>query len=277
MTECVREATGFSGYPEYQGGTVDFYQGYKHLVAIAMQFLRKQGLQGPARVFGALSWEPIASINAGFDIWNGKVAHFDKYGMNPTVLTDSEKLQAPTLLLHGRDGSQGMFTALGAYFKKNQMGPLFSVNLADGELTEEDFDVVDQKIKEISALYGEEVKINIIGYSRGAELALYMALPKDNWWIEEGGKCYLSPATRWRTEIGKVIRIGSMTLLSEWKMLSEEMKESIYEIRGKDDIHMPEPSYALNQYEVDGVGHVGLVSSSDVFDKLKVILDNSST
>lgn len=276
MAECVREATDFSGYPEYQGTGLDLYQGYKHLVATVMQFLRKQGLQGAARVFGALSFEPIVSIYAGLDIWNGKVAYFDKYGMNPTVLTESEKQHPPTLLLHGRDGSQGMFTALGAYFKENKMGPLFSVNLADGELTEEDFDVVDQKIEEIKALYGRDVKINIVGYSRGAELALYMALPKDKWWIQEGGKCYLSPVTRWRDEIGKVIRIGSMTLLSEWKMLSDEMKASIYEIRGKDDIHMPQPSCALNQYEVDGVGHVGLVSSPKVFDKLKRILHNST-
>lgn len=272
MAECVREATSFSGYPRYSEEGVNIYQGYKHVVATATQGLRNLGFQGAARVFGALSWEPIVSVYAGYDIWKGKVSHFDKHGMNPTSLTELQKSQAPTLLLHGRDGSQGMFTALGAYFEKSNMGPVFSVNLADGELTEKDVAVVDQKIQEITTLYGREVKINMVGYSRGAELALFMALPKDKWRIEEGGKCFLASVAHWREEIGKIIRIGSMTLETEWDKLSKEMRENVYEIRGRDDIHMPQLSYALNQYQVDGVGHVGLVSSPAVFDHLKRIL-----
>ncbi|QVL56687.1 MAG: hypothetical protein KFB93_04710 [Simkaniaceae bacterium] len=270
MTECVREATGFIGYPTYESEGLDLYYLYKHFVASAVQYLRKMEWQWAASVLGALLWEPKVSIQAGTTINKGRVDKFQVYGMNPEVIEDKEK--TPTLAFHGKNGSQGMFLPLGKYFQEHDMGPLFTLNLSEGELTERDLSAINAKIDEIQKLYGRKVKINFIGYSLGAELALYAALQKDSWRIEEGGRCFLNPVTRWREEVGKIIRIGSMTLQTEWKMLSDEMKESIYEIRGMDDIHMPEPSYAINQYQVDGVGHVGLVSSSLVFDQLKIIL-----
>lgn len=72
-----------------------------------------------------------------------------------------------------------MFTSMGKFFQDEEMGPIFTVNLADGELTEKDCGVVNAKIKEIQALYGREVKVDLVGYSRGAELAFYLALPKE--------------------------------------------------------------------------------------------------
>lgn len=273
MTECVREATGFIGYPSYESNGIDLYYGYKYLIASGVQFFRKMEWKWAANVFGALLWEPRASVQAGTTINQGKVNKLQTYGMNPDCIADKEK--TPSLALHGKNGSQGMFLPLGKFFQDNDIGPLFTVNLSEGELTENDLEVINAKIKEIQSLYGREVKINFIGYSLGAELALYVALNKASWRIEENGKCFLSPVHSWRKEIGKIIRIGSMTLKTEWKMLSEEMQMSIYEIRGKDDIHMPEPSHAKNQYQVDGVGHVGLVSSSLVFNQLKIILDHT--
>lgn len=69
--------------------------------------------------------------------------------MNPTLLTPEQQTKTPILLLHGRDGSQGMFTAMGKFFQEEKMGPVFTVNLADGELTEKDCGVVNAKIKHI--------------------------------------------------------------------------------------------------------------------------------
>lgn len=42
-----------------------------------------------------------------------------------------------------------MFTAMGKFFQEEKMGPVFTVNLADGELTEKDCGVVNAKIKHI--------------------------------------------------------------------------------------------------------------------------------
>ncbi|MCB1115209.1 MAG: hypothetical protein KDK71_01970 [Chlamydiia bacterium] len=270
MAECVREATGFSGYVDLEEESL--YYRYKQVVANVTQYFRQNEWQGAARVFAALAWEPLTSIYAGWAIQKGKSPSYTLSGMNPEVLTEKEKMQTPILLLHGRGGSQGMFEEMGAFFEQEGIGPVFTVNLTDGELNEGDFDIVEAKIQEIQKLYGREVKIDLVGYSRGAEFALYMALPKENWWIEEGGKCYLFPSTSWRNEVGKVIRIGSMTLQKEWNQLSSDMYDSIYEIKGRDDLHMPEPSYAKNRIDIDGVGHVGLVSSPLVFEKLKQIL-----
>lgn len=271
MAEIVRDATGFTGYPTLE--ETSLYHGYKHLVATITQFFRGQNWQGVARVFAALAWEPITSVWAGLDISRGKAKTFNLHGMNPTFLTaEQKKKKTPTLLLHGRDGSQGMFTAMGAFFKGEEVGPVFTVNLAEGELTEDDYDVVNGKIEEIQKLYGREVKIDLVGYSRGAELAFYMALLKEKWSMDGQGKCFMFPASRWRKEVGKVIRIGSTTLPEEWDKITPAMKENVYEIRSRDDLHMPGESFATHQYEVEGVGHVGMVSSPLVFDKLKTII-----
>lgn len=270
MAEVVREATGFSEYPSLE--KTSLYHGYKYIVAAATQFFRSCNWNGVARVFAALAWEPIVSVWAGLDIRRGKVETFDLYGMNPTSLSLEQKRQSPILLLHGRDGSQGMFSAMGAFFKTEEMGPVFTVNLSDGELTEDDYGVVNDKIEEIQKLYGEKIKIDLIGYSRGAELAFFMALPKEKWSMDGQGRCLMFPANEWRDEIGKIIRIGSVTLPKEWERITPAMRLSIYEIRGCDDLHMPERSEAIHCYEVEGVGHVGLVSSPLVFDRLKMIL-----
>lgn len=270
MAEIVREATGFSGYPELE--QTNLYHGYKYVVGMATQFFRSYNWQGTARVFAALAWEPLTSVWAGLDINRGKVETFNLYGMNPEILTDEQKTRTPILLLHGRDGSQGMFTSMGKFFRDEEIGPVFTVNLADGELTEKDCDVVNAKIKKIQALYGREVKIDLVGYSRGAELAFYMALPKEKWSIGDQGSCSLFPVSEWRQEIGRVIRIGSMTLPKEWAKMTQEMKGNIHEIRSRDDLHMPGRSEAIHQYEIEGVGHVGMVSSPLVFEKLKAIL-----
>lgn len=270
MAEVVREATGFTGYPTLE--ETSLYHGYKHLVATTTQFFRGQNWQGVARVFAALAWEPITSIWAGMDISRGKGQIFNLHGMNPTSLTTEQKGKNPVLLLHGRDGSQGMFTAMGAFFKSEEIGPVFTINLADGELTEDDYVVVNGKIEEIQKLYGREVKVDLVGYSRGAELAFYMALPKEKWSMDGLGRCLMFPASEWRSVIGKVIRIGSMTLPEEWNKITSEMKQNVYEIRSRDDLHMPEKSYANHCYEIEGVGHVGMVSSPLVFDRLKLIL-----
>lgn len=63
-----------------------------------------------------------------------------------------------------------------------------------------------------------------------------------------------------RSDIGRIFRIGSMTLPEEWNKLSEPIRDRIYEVRGTEDILMPEKSLAYHQLEVYE-GHVGLVDS----------------
>ncbi len=268
---CLREPTGFSGYPVLEN-YLSPYCIYKHLAATSVQFLRRLEWLWTASVVGALLWEPREAIRAGNALSIGKEQTFLHFGMNPTRLMEWQKDRIPILALHGKNGNQGMFLKMGEYFERNRIGPLFTVNLCPGELTEKNRKIVDQKIAEIQTLYGHNVKIDLLGYSLGAEEALYSALPRDSYRIHNG-YCYQTESwDYWRPEVNRVIRIGSMTLKDEWDHLSDSMKKVLWEIRGLDDIHMPEPSFAHHRVEINGVGHVGLVSSPSVFNTLKTLM-----
>jgi len=194
----------------------------------------------------------------------GKGEEFHIFGMNPTQLTEKQLAKRPILALHGKNGNQGAFLSMAEAFQKVGVGPLFTLNLCDGELTMVDRDRINAKIQEIEALYGREVEVDLIGYSRGAEMALYMGLQKNSWHIKDGGYCYQD--REWemmRSNVGRIFRIGSMTTEEEWRKLPEEIRSRIYEIRGSEDILMPEKSMAYHQFEVYS-GHVGLVDSPDV-------------
>ncbi|MCB1107209.1 MAG: hypothetical protein KDK76_03845 [Chlamydiia bacterium] len=267
---CVREPTAFSGYPECEDRFSPYYL-YKFVIASGMQFLRQAEWFWAANVMGALLWEPRNAIKAGQDLQVGKGGPFQFFGMNPTELLPWQVGRIPILALHGKNGTQGMFLQMGKYFQEHQIGPLFTVNLAEGELTEADCDTIDQKIEEIKRICRCE-KVHLLGYSRGAEIAPYAALERGTYHINNGF-CYQSKHwTNWREDIGLIIRIGSMTTQEEWKHFSREMQETIWEIRGLDDIHMPEPSLAIHHIEVSETGHLGLVSSKVVFDHLHSIL-----
>ena len=64
-----------------------------------------------------------------------------------------------------------------------------------------------------------------------------------------------------RPDIGRIFRIGSMTLPEEWEKLPEEYRDKLFEARGSEDILMPEKSLAYHQFELYE-GHVGLPDSA---------------
>lgn len=237
---------------------------YKFCISCLVQQLRMWELRWQATVVGALFWEPLKSLQAGMAMNEGKEREFHPYGVNPVELTEKQLNSTPILALHGKNGTQGTFLAMARAFQEGDVGPLFTLNLCEGELTMEDQMRIDAKIQEIQALYGEKVAVDLIGYSRGAEIALYMGLPTESWHIEEGGYCYQDRSwDRMRSDIGRIFRIGSMTLPEEWDKLSEPIRDRIYEVRGTEDILMPEKSLAYHQLEVYE-GHVGLVDSPSV-------------
>ena len=269
---CFREPTGFSGLPQVES-YIRPYSLYKFVVASSVQLLRWVNFNWTANVLGALLWEPAESIKAAKDLNYGKSLDFHDFGMNPKKLSEKQLSQTPILALHGKNGTQGTFLGAGEFFQKNGIGPLFTVNLSDGELTEKDREIIDEKILEIKRLYGrDDIQIDLIGYSRGAEMALYAALPKDSYRIHEGYCCQTKKWEEFRPEVRRIIRIGSMTTFKEWSHLSLTMQKAIWEIRGMDDIHMPETSYCVNKVEVEGVGHLGLPSHIFVLRALKSLL-----
>ncbi|NGX51246.1 MAG: hypothetical protein K1060chlam2_01111 [Chlamydiae bacterium] len=235
---------------------------YKYTISCLVQQLRMWELRWQANVVGALFWEPLKSIQAGISLSEGREREFHHYGMNPLTLTEEQRARPPILALHGKNGTQGTFISMAKAFQKAEVGPLFTLNLHSGELSMEDSLLIDAKIQEIKALYNREVKVDIIGYSRGAEMALYMGLQQGSWHIKKGGYCIQDRA--WdvmRPDIGRIFRIGSMTLPEEWEKLPEEYRDKLFEARGSEDILMPEKSLAYHQFELYE-GHVGLPDSA---------------
>lgn len=229
---------------------------------------------GTANLFGALLWEPKEAIGAGLAMRKGHDKLFQHHGMNPTHLLDWQKGCTPILALHGKDGTQGHFMKMGEYFLEHRIGPFFTVNLSSGELTQKDIEIVEQKLAEIKKLCGCE-KVHLLGYSRGAELAHYIAQEPGSFTMNNGYCRQLKKSSHWRTDIECIIRIGSMTNQKEWETLSKEMQAHVWEVRGLDDIHMPERSLAGKQaVEIAGIGHLGLMTSTKVFSELKRIFNN---
>jgi len=230
-------------YPTFEWPESGFFNTlleiYKFGVSCLVQQLRMWELRWQANVLGALFWEPMKSIQMGRDMNQGKEKEFHPYGLNPVELTQEQLKHPPILALHGKNGTQGNFLSMAKAFQEAGVGPFFTLNLCEGELTMEDQSRIDGKIQEIQALYGRKIEVDIIGYSRGAEMALYMGLPTDSWHIKEGGYCYQD--REWdvmHSDIGRIFRIGSMTIQTEWDKLSEEVRNRIYEARGTEDILM---------------------------------------
>lgn len=241
---------------------------YKHTIHCLVQFFRIQRWRFTALVVGALLLEPLSCFRSAYDQRCGAQKKYHEFEVNPKSLSSKELNKKPVLLLHGKNGNQGMLRYLAWRLQNDpDIGPVFTVNLSEGELTMKDRDIVEQKFAEIRSLYGSHpLPIDLVGYSRGAEFAHYMGLPQGTWHIKEGGYCYKDQEwSSWRPEVGKIIRLGSMTLPEEWEALTQEMQNQVHEVRGKYDVLMPETSLASHQHTVE-TGHVGLPYSDEACD-----------
>ena len=151
------------------------------------------------------------------------------------------------LLLHGDHHNPSAFFGLSRYLKKqNGVGPLFTLSLPSGEVTEKDLCRVREKLTVIRGLYenkGLPFVFNIVGHSRGAEVALH----------------FLSDPN-----LSKVIALGTpiSTLFSS--SLSLEEKNRLFEVDGLCDVLVLERSSAPNRASFF-LGHLGLLHSANVF------------
>ena len=247
---------------------------YTFLITCLVLFLRKHKKSKVALVLGALLIEPFNCVRKVYDHLKGSKKNYSEYGLNPTDLSANQLKKTPILFLQGRQGNQGAFRYFAsAMSKEGSLGPIFTVRLECGDLKMSDLEIIDIKIQEIQRLYKKRlISLNLVGYSRGAELALYAALPKNVFHIDDRSFCYAcSKWTCWRPEIGKIIRIGSKTLLKEWEALSPKMQKSIYEVTGALDVLMPGLPYSKQSFSVES-GHVGLLYSQKLIEYIIELL-----
>jgi len=184
--------------------------------------------------------------------------------MNPTALTDRQLNQRPILLLHGNYHNQSAWLGLAKELRRCDLGPVYTVNLPNGDITDRDYVLIQEKIDQIKAQYGRSVKVDLVGHSRGGYLAGRMAwtlLREDLDQIEE--RKYRRPT--FSEDIGVVIKIGDVFtagVIQHVQEIDSNFSNRICEITGKYDVLETDLSLLPpEQNEVVGAGHLGLLSS----------------
>src|SRR3990167_606048 len=150
------------------------------------------------------------------------------YNLNPETPNPSKR---PILLIHGSAQNQSMWIPFARYVNNQEaeLGSLYTINLPDGLVTDEDFALVFAKIDKIREKTVHPV--DIVGFSRGGYVA--QNLPE-------------------RDSIGKRVVLGDSIT---------KPFESLYEIRGKYDAlvnyNIPRTVKEEHYYE-HNCGHVEL-------------------
>ncbi len=229
-----------------------------------------------------LSWgsEPLANCRASLSYLLGFIPQLNFYKLNPQLSNKESKLN-PTLLLHGNYHNQSAWLAFAKHMQGESMGPLYTVNLASGAYSRDDKTVINDKIEQIKKQYTQlgrnDVKINLIGHSRGAVMAFYMSLPTNTWNIDATGNfVMISKPKNWRDDIGLTIRLAHPTTEYEKKLILPPMQNSLYDITAKEDTLITTQS-ALSpshQFNYD-CGHLSLLYLPAVHQQLLELIKAS--
>jgi pimeloyl-ACP methyl ester carboxylesterase len=216
-----------------------------------------------AMILGTLLLEPWQALKAAFRNMANWKKEFNFHGMNPKAISPELKNRRPILLIHGNYHNQSAWLSLGKALKGEKLGPVYTVNLPSGLITEKDYAIVDEKIRQIKAQYKtvgvESIKVDLVGHSRGGFIAHRMA-----WTTRESqGKRVWSV----REEIGKVIKIGSVTDEEERTHMKREdphFANRLFEVTGKYEVLHDAPSLCPDTHKKEvRAGHLGLLYAPD--------------
>lgn len=240
---------------------------YFNAIKTFIEFIWKHEWYTTASVLSTLLLEPWQAIKAGFlSVANWK-SHFNYYDMNPITLMEDQLKKQPILLIHGNYHNQSAWLDLAKELQLQNIGPVYTVNVPNREITEVDYEIVQKKIDEIKEQYknhNSDIKINLIGHSRGAYLAHQFS-----WWNKYyDGKFFWNRSE----DIGKVIKIGQVLKQKEIDTIQKwypDFKDRVYEITGKYDFLYSPQSFLQDTHkkEID-MGHLGLIYSPDTHQQI---------
>lgn len=241
---------------------------YRTTIQRLVGFLKRRGWSDLSSVLGTILVEPWQALKAGLMEAASWKKPFNFYGMNPQVLTEEHLKRRPLLLIHGNYHNQAAWLSLAKTFQAHALGPLYTVNLPSGLITQKDYQLIQSKIEEIQAQYQhhhvDRVKIDLIGHSRGAFLAFRLAwtIPK-----ERGHRMWQ------RNEaISHVIKMGSTLNLREIEKLQEvdpHFRDRLYELVGTQDILEPKPSLLSPQHQkIIETGHLKMLTSLEAHETI---------
>lgn len=213
--------------------------------------------------------EPSKLFLAMSQYFLGFLEPFAFYKINPEEISKELAEKRSILLIHGNYHNQAAWLPLAQKLLDANLGPVYSVNLSGGPIKQADIDIINTKIAYIQKQYqkfGKKAEIDIVGHSRGGQLAFWMGF-KD--FFEKGGRIFFN-SKRKRAEIKKIISIGSQRSKKDVSCaILANSKHHLYEITAKHDLVHPEPSHLgrHSHYSVD-TGHLGLLYSSKVHEKV---------
>lgn len=231
-----------------------FYCSYSGFIETMVQNLFKRGWFWFGVVFGTILQEPWEVVKASCVYPFGLKEPFQFYGMNPSSITIEQSHKRPILLIHGNLHNQSAWLGLARELKGANLGPVFTLNLPSGTITGRDFALLGEKIDRIKRLYQKEITIDLIGHSRGGDLAGELG----------------DSVSRAGVNFGKVIKIGvpfSKREIEELKWIHPNFTERIFEITAKHDVLVGKrPSYVPSKCHLEvNTGHLGLLYSPAVY------------
>lgn len=243
---------------------------YEKTVKKIIDFLRSYQLRSLSNIIGTQLLEPWSSFKCSLAYPLGLVNKFQFFGLNPDRITPEQAQKRPLLLLHGNMHNQSAWLSLAKVLQHSDGGPIYTVNLNNGPLTEDDRLIIYAKIEEIKRHYAEhgidDVKIDIGGHSRGARMAFYSALTPNSWKIDAEGKPKVYPKRiDWRDDIGHIFRIGYPTSPKQDSWINGDLRDRIYEIDGIHDCLVDDRSIADRDHRVSiDCGHLALLHAPEM-------------
>src|ERR1700722_5274209 len=125
---------------------------YDNLVGGFIRIIRANGWFNTGAVLGALLLEPISSIRAAFEyVIYGCFCDARFSNVNPVELSDEQLEFNPVLCIHGNFHAETAYTSIAAELENHPTYKpgVFTVAVNSGEVTEEDFQLIEARMDEI--------------------------------------------------------------------------------------------------------------------------------
>lgn len=244
---------------------------YREAIRTFVRFLQRHNFFVTSLVLGTLLLETGTALRAGFCAPASWKKHFNFYNMNPKAITEEQSKKSPILLIHGNYHNQSAWLSLAKKLKDQNLGPVYTVNLPNGNFTDKDFEITFKKIEEIKRHYShwgvKNIKIDLVGHSRGGAIATLLSTER---YVKSSKES--SNWGRYQNDFGKVIHIGNVfdnSDISYLKKYQPELLKRHFEIVGKYDVLEDEPSQLDDAHKLTvDTGHLGLLYSKTAHDQL---------
>ena len=223
------------------------------------------------RILCTLILEPLAIMQASGTYHLGWKKDFHYEGSNPIFITQEQAKKNPILLLHGDLHNQSAWLSLAKKLQTADVGAVYTLNLPHHLLTNRDFELINAKIETIKSQYAHQgrtdVKINLVGHSRGAKIAYYLGIDPKAWKIKKGKLILTGQPVALREDIGTIIKLGYPT--SEWEVQHFGILKNVYDITGNRDMIVKHPSALPQDHQmIVNAGHLGVLYDDQVQEQI---------